>query len=189
MFPPEGAATAATKISEPPNGSESAVSFLPLDAGTSLATLLQLEPPAFRTVEETFLQLEYLADYVRREDLSPLQGRSVTIEPHYVDRDFMADHSVLFASTLRPPPNYCRRIHFFAGNAATTQKELMALGPILAGKDLSPLEQYKRACDEFSSLCEALSRQTVRSSQDSRWCSGVDFGRVSVRALASARKS
>jgi len=149
----EGAAPAATKIPEHVHDSEGPVSLVPLDEKSSLATLLKLEPPAFRTVEETFLQLDYLADYVRREDLSPLEGRAVSIEPHYVDRDFMADHSVLFASTLRPPPNYCRRVHFFAGKAAAVQEELMALGPILSTKDPSTLEQYERACDEFSGRC------------------------------------
>lgn len=141
---------AATKISEQARESQSAVRVLALEKETRLSNILELEPPAFRSAEDTFLQLEYLADYIRRDDLSSLKDRSVAIEPHYVDRDFMADHSVLFASTLYPPPNHCRRIHFFAGSAAAVQEELMALGTVLSEGGASASEKYEQACAKFS---------------------------------------
>ena len=129
MSAAEGVATAASASSQ--IELQLAPEFSPLELSTSLGTILGLDPPPFRTADETFLQLEYLADYIRRPDLSPLKSRAFVIESHYVDRDFMADHSVLFSSTLRPPPNHCRRIHFFAGKARDVEKKLMALGPRL----------------------------------------------------------
>src|SRR5205085_8087608 len=124
--------------------------FYPLEKETSLADLLGIATPPFRKKADAFLQLEYLADYVRRADLNPhTEQRSVAIESPYIDRDFMADYSVLFGSTLKPPPNHCRRIHFFALPAKEAEKQLFALSNILIGADKKEWARYEDGCARF----------------------------------------
>jgi len=43
------------------------------------------------------------------------QGAKVMIiEEHYVDRHFMEEIGQYYSRCLKPPPNYCRRVHFFS---------------------------------------------------------------------------
>lgn len=127
------------------------ITFKLLEPDTRLSSLLQFDPPPFRDVSETFVQLKYLEDYIRRIDLAAASAaRVVAVETHYKDRDFMADHSVLFSNTLYPPDNYCTRLHFFIGeNPDEVEEKLLALGNILRKKDALESD-YVGACREFS---------------------------------------
>ena len=62
------------------------------------------------TVAETWPphQLNYLDSYLRE-----LGCKTIAIESHYIDRDFISDHAALYARCLRNYPNHCRRVHFF----------------------------------------------------------------------------
>lgn len=54
------------------------------------------------------VQLAYIETYLQR-----LECRSILIEEHYVDRDFVDDVSLFYARSLRAYPSYCQRLHFF----------------------------------------------------------------------------
>jgi hypothetical protein len=55
------------------------------------------------------LQLTYFGQY-----LSQLNCKTIVIEDHYVDRDYIDDVALFYARSLRAYPNYCYRLHFFA---------------------------------------------------------------------------
>jgi hypothetical protein len=64
---------------------EQRLDFAPLNADTSLVSLLALETPHLRQAKEAFQQLNYLADYVRRVDMSPHgPERCIAVELHSV---------------------------------------------------------------------------------------------------------
>jgi hypothetical protein len=127
------------------------VEFYPLKAATSLVDLLEIATPPFRKKADAFLQLNYLADYVRRADLNQFcEERSIAIEDPYVDRDFMADYSVLFGTTLKPPKSYCRRLHFFALPPKAACEQVLALGERLIGGGEKAWSEYTSECAEFS---------------------------------------
>lgn len=133
------------KMKEPPRNT---ITLHSLDGSVPLADLLGLKPPPFRTAADAFVQLKYLEDYVRRPDWSLMpKSRTVAIEGHYIDRDFMADHGVLFSSTLWSPPNHCRRVLFFAGEPETIEEKLRSLGDVLIGDQQ---QSYAEECRLFS---------------------------------------
>jgi hypothetical protein len=53
-------------------------------------------------------QLVYLRAYLGR-----LGCKTVLVEHHYIDRDFIADLAAFYSRSLRDYPNYCQRVHFF----------------------------------------------------------------------------
>lgn len=55
------------------------------------------------------LQLTYLGNYV-----AAIGGKTVLIEGHYIDRDYIDDVALFYARSLRAYPNYCYRLHFFS---------------------------------------------------------------------------
>jgi hypothetical protein len=55
------------------------------------------------------LQVIYLDDYLKRLDC-----KTVIVEDHYVDRDYISDLALLYSRSLRNYPNYCYRLHFFS---------------------------------------------------------------------------
>jgi len=54
-------------------------------------------------------QLKYLGDY-----LDKVHCKTVVVEDHYVDRDYIFDTATFYARSLRSYPNYCQRLHFFS---------------------------------------------------------------------------
>src|SRR6266481_2344218 len=70
-----------------------------------------LFPKPVGLVEDTWppLQLTYLGRY-----LSQMGCKSVVIEDHYVDRDYIDDVALFYSRSLRAYPNYCYRLHFFS---------------------------------------------------------------------------
>jgi len=105
----------------------------------ALADVLGLEPPPFTEKEEAHRQIEYVEEYVRE-----LRCRSLVVESHYIDRDYMEDYSVFYSKSLYPYSNYCRRIHFFAIGQPYLTTELRRL---LAISDRSA---FREACSQFS---------------------------------------
>jgi hypothetical protein len=76
-------------------------------------------PPGF--VEYTWppIQLVYLGFY-----LTKLGCKTIVTESHYIDRDYIHEHSAFYSRSLRGYPNYCQRIHFF--NAPFGEQEWRA---------------------------------------------------------------
>jgi hypothetical protein len=107
-----------------------------------LEDILELEQPPF--AEDPFHQLRYLEDYLR-DHASPC--RAVVIERHYVDRDYMEDHSVFYSRNLRDYTNSCRRLHFFSLNPRQVKRKLRGL--IVSARSKGP-DKYKELCERFS---------------------------------------
>src|SRR3954471_18494869 len=70
-----------------------------------------LFPRPVGLVEDSWppIQLTYLGSY-----LSQLGCKTVVIEDHYVDREYIDDVALFYSRSLRAYPNYCYRLHFFA---------------------------------------------------------------------------
>src|SRR5437763_12953300 len=75
------------------------------------AELSSIFPKPVGQVEDSWppLQLTYLGNYV-----ADLGGKTVVVEGHYIDRDYIDDVALFYARSLRAYPNYCYRLHFFA---------------------------------------------------------------------------
>lgn len=81
-------------------------------------------------------QLQYLGKYLDR-----LGCKSVLVEDHYVDRDYISDLSIFYARSLRSYPNFCHRLHFFSKPLSDEQwravlKDATARGAEEASKQL-----------------------------------------------------
>jgi hypothetical protein len=75
--------------------------------------------------------------YVRRY-LMGLNASSILIEPHYFDRDYLAEHSAFYSLSTRGYPNHCLRLHFFAGTPLTrTRIEAAAGGDVAVRSELA----------------------------------------------------
>lgn len=53
-------------------------------------------------------QITYLGAYLRQ-----LGCKSIVMEAHYVDRDYISDVALFYSRSLRGYPNFCQRLHFF----------------------------------------------------------------------------
>src|SRR5690349_17357904 len=53
-------------------------------------------------------QAQYLGLY-----LTELDCKTVVVESHYIDRDYIEDVALFYAKSLRSYPNYCSRLHCF----------------------------------------------------------------------------
>ncbi len=67
------------------------------------------------------------AAYVRAY-LADLGAASILEETDYFDRDYLAEFGAFYAKGVRPLPNTCRRLHFFAGPPLTDERFDAALG-------------------------------------------------------------
>jgi len=154
------------------------VEFHPIPkAGYSLLDRLPTGHSRSGIPTRNFVQLEYIEDYIRRSDLSPLAPRSVAVENHYIDRDYMADYGVFFSSLLCPPSNHCQRLHFFAAEPAFVEDELVKLGNLLPQSD----EAYRDRCAEFS-------RKYYLGFSVIRPLPGCPVGRTVLRLLPSQKE-
>ena len=110
--------------------------------GISLVDRLQLRAPPFTSAREAFRQLRYVADYA-----ADLKCKTIAIESHYIDRDYMEDHSVFYSKTLFSYKNSCRRIHFFSLPEDEVENALNAIveAAIHEGPDV-----YRRKCKQLS---------------------------------------
>jgi hypothetical protein len=53
-------------------------------------------------------QITYLGAY-----LAQLACKSIVVENHYIDRDYISDVALFYSRSLRAYPNFCQRLHFF----------------------------------------------------------------------------
>ncbi len=71
-----------------------------------------------RNTEGSLDQLEYVRDHLFDNKEFDSEGygnaRSIVLEKHYIDRDFMEDFSGFHAMSHSAPVNHCARIHFFS---------------------------------------------------------------------------
>jgi hypothetical protein len=109
-----------------------------------LEQILNLRPATIAA--EPLQQLHYLEDYLRDHE-SPC--RTVVIERHYIDRDYMEDHSVFYSRNLYPYPNWCQRAHFFSIEQDVVKQKLKELVQLPRSQGLKEAkEAYKRFSDE-----------------------------------------
>ena len=111
-------------------------------ASQPLEQLLGLQPPPFIPTQP-FQQLQYIHDYVGK-----LGCHTVVLEPHYIDRHYIEDHSVLYSRNFTSPENYCRRLHFFSIPQAELREEITQILIEARNKDVA---HYKKACADLSS--------------------------------------
>lgn len=111
-------------------------------AENCLKTALDLEPVPFRSETKSFVQLRYIERYA-----AELKCGSFAIESHYIDRDYIEDHSAFYSKNLYPYPNSCRRVHFFTGDVGVVAERFN--GAVKAGTD-SGIDAYRTACGALS---------------------------------------
>jgi hypothetical protein len=107
-----------------------------------LPELLRLTPPHFSSRDEAFRQLSYVERYA-----AELGCKSLALESHYIDRDYIEDHSVFYARSLFPYANFCRRVHFFKCSVAVAQQGINRA--VQTGIE-SGRAAYGKACGDFS---------------------------------------
>ncbi len=117
------------------------IAFTPFGT-VPLEETLQLAVPPFVQATNALRQLRYIQGYA-----AELACKSLVIEPNYIDRDYMEDHSVFYSKSLYPYPNCCRRIHFFREDVARLREQLQRIVGvgIREGEDA-----YRQACRDFS---------------------------------------
>jgi hypothetical protein len=106
----------------------------------TLAGILNLPLPIFEQ-DDPYRQLRYVEHYVRDKNLA---AKSVVVENHYIDRDYMEDHSVFYSKNLAPLPNFCRRVHFFRSDPDSARAALKRL------LNLKSRDKFREQCDQFS---------------------------------------
>jgi len=82
-----------------------------------------------------------------------LDCKTVVVERHYIDRDYMEDHSVFYSKSLHGYPNYCQRLHFFRSNEKTLRTELRRLQSLDSAAPNQPqraADALRRAHSEFA---------------------------------------
>lgn len=89
---------------------------------------------------EALKQLQYVESYVG----DALRCRSLVLERHYIDRDYIEDHSVFYSKNLQGFRNWCQRLHFFSCESKQLHREMNGL------RRLTDPQVYKAACNAFS---------------------------------------
>lgn len=112
----------------------------------SLVKLLKITPPPL--VNDAFRQLDFIDRYVWK---SQKPCRTVIIERHYIDRDFIDDYSAFYSKSLHPYPNWCQRIHFFSLGKEAVRNRIKNLTSRRAkSKDTQRDIKFQRECEDFS---------------------------------------
>jgi len=130
------------KLATPPPRQE--IRFQAIE-GVSLASILQLPDPHFVSRADAHRQLDYIDGYVRHQALG---CKSVIVEEHYIDRDYIEDYSVFYSKCLTSYANFCRRVHFFSLLPNELKKELRRLRHLRSQSEQN--SEYMNACNMFS---------------------------------------
>jgi hypothetical protein len=138
--------------------------------GASLAGILGLPDPLFVGPGDPRRQLGYVEKYIR-----DLGCETVVLEQHYIDRDYMEDHSVFYAKSLRQYRNSCQRLHFFSLDKTKLRVEIRRLRGLALDAKLSDGE-FKRECAQFS-------RQAYLGFSVIKPLPGCPVGRTVLRCL------
>jgi hypothetical protein len=107
---------------------------------TPLGQVLDVPKP-LREYQKAHLQLEYVDRYVRQPELG---AKSIAVEEHYIDRDFIEDYSAFYSRNLTEFPNYCRRVHFFSLDKRAAARKLAAL------RRITNKDRFRKAAASFS---------------------------------------
>jgi len=109
----------------------------------SLIEILELEDPVLLDPwDDPHRQLKYVAEYVRS-----LGCKTFVIEQHYIDRDYMEEHSVFYSKDLRSSANYCKRIHFFRSPKDQVENGIQLLHKSALSQQGAP---FRQLCRNFS---------------------------------------
>jgi hypothetical protein len=103
---------------------------------------LELRAPPFTSAREAFSQLRYVEQYA-----ADLRCQTIAIESHYIDRDYMEDHSVFYSKSLFSYKNSCRRIHFFS---VAEDQVKATLDAIVETGIKEGAEAYRQKCKQLS---------------------------------------
>src|ERR1044072_1069319 len=122
---------------------ENKIRFHSFDSAT-FEELLEINPPPFDTEGEGLRQLRYLENYLN-DHIQKCQA--VAIEHHYIDRDYMEDHSVFYSRNLFQYANSCKRVHFFSIKPQTLHPKIKNIIEIGYSEGI---DEYKKACKDFS---------------------------------------
>lgn len=106
-----------------------------------LTETLGLSRPPFLP-SDPFRQLNFIHDHV-----DALGCKTIILEPHYIDRHYIEDHSIFYSRNFTPLRNYCQRLHFFNMTKSQVKKKITSIVKIGRAKGRSA---YKRACAKFS---------------------------------------
>lgn len=107
-----------------------------------LRELLELKVNDLHDAEKVFLQINCV-----HQEVEALGCQSVAIENHYIDRDYIEEHSHFYSKSLYPYDNWCRRVHFFSLNETQLKAELSQVRAI---GHQNGENEYRRKCREFS---------------------------------------
>lgn len=107
-----------------------------------LKNALDLSPLPFRSDDTSFVQLRYIERYA-----ADLGCGSFAVESHYIDRDYIEDHSAFYSKNLYPYSNSCRRVHFFKGTSDEVKECFKSA--VDKGRS-SGIESYRQECKNIS---------------------------------------
>ncbi len=102
------------------------------------------------------------------------------IEKHYIDRGFMDDYTTFYGSSIRPYPNWCRRIHFFSIDETALEPKLGELFK-LAQDQVDCDGDKKKARENLSTLCRTFSSDSYLGFCTIRPLEGSPVGRTVLR--------
>ena len=143
------------------------IEFHPLNRG-ELTGLLKIKEPILG--RGSFKQLNYINRYVQHPDLG---CKSVAIEHHYIDRDYMEDHGLFYSKSLRSYDNFCQRAHFFSLPASEVKGKVTEL--VRKGRT------GNRA--DFLAECESFSRKYYLGFSVIKPLPGCPVGRTVLKTL------
>jgi hypothetical protein len=89
-------------------------------------------------------QITYLGEY-----LAHLGCKTIVLEKHYVDRDYISDVALFYSRSLRAYPNFCQRLHFF-GDAFESKHWRDRVVQLNGGNDTKTQEFFQRSYLGFS---------------------------------------
>jgi hypothetical protein len=147
------------------------ISFAEWSRGQSLRAVIQLPRSPISSSGDR--QLDYIARYIEKPELHAAAERSVLIEPHYIDRDFLEDCGAFYVLNLEPPPNHCERVHFFACTAKELERRV----------DEARESLRKKERGDYDRLCHKLSQEFYLGFTVIRPLPGCPIGRTVLRCL------
>jgi hypothetical protein len=141
----------------------------------SIREALGLVHPPFATSGSS--QIDYIERHLKNHSNPP---KSMLIEQHYIDRGFMDDYTTFYGSSIRPYPNWCRRIHFFSIDEKDLEPELTKLFEFAQDQSACNGDK-KKARENLSALCSTFSNDSYLGFSTIRPLEGSPVGRTVLR--------